>query len=269
MVSFPPCKINLGLRIVSKRADGYHDLDTCFYSIPWTDILEIIPAQRTTFSVSGNPIPGNEHDNLCMKAYHLLKKDFDLPEVAVHLHKVIPTGAGLGGGSSDCAHTLRLLDTMFSLKLSQDKLMSYAATLGSDCAFFVQDKAMIGTGRGEILHPVNVDLAGKYLVLVKPPVHVSTSEAYAGVTPHVPSENVQTIVETVPLRDWKGVLKNDFEASVFRHYPAIAEIKSYFYQLGAAYASMSGSGSAVFGIFNHVTKVTVPSDHTVWSGYLQ
>lgn len=268
MVSFPPCKINLGLRILSKRADGYHDLDTCFYLVPWTDVVEIIPAQRTSFSTSGNPIPGNEHDNLCMKAYHLLKKDYALPEVAVHLHKIIPTGAGLGGGSSDCAHTLRLLNTMFDLQLSQQQLMTYAGVLGSDCAFFIQDSAMIGTGRGEVLHPASVNLSGKYLVLVKPPVHVSTAAAYAGVTPRSAAQSVQFIVESAPIHTWKDVLENDFEASVFKKYPSIGEIKSYFYQQGAIYASMSGSGSAVFGIFDHAATITVPSDHIVWSGYL-
>ncbi len=147
--------------------------------------------------------------------------------------------------------------------------MTYAGALGSDCAFFIQDQAMIGTGRGEVLHPATVALAEKYVVLVKPPVHVSTADAYAGVTPRKAAQSVQSIVESTPLHGWKGLLKNDFEESVFRKYPSIAEIKSYFYQQGAVYSSMSGSGSAVFGIFDHPTTVTVPSDHIVWSGYLK
>jgi 4-diphosphocytidyl-2-C-methyl-D-erythritol kinase len=268
MVSFPPCKINLGLSITAKRSDGYHDLETCFYPVPWTDILEVIPGSETAFTTSGNPIPGNAADNLCLKAHRLLSTDFKLPPVAIHLHKVIPTGAGLGGGSSDGAHVLRLLNTMFELKLSKEKLMSYAALLGSDCSFFVQDQPMMGTGRGEVLKNVRVSLSGKFLVLVKPPTHVSTAEAYAGIVPQVPPESIQQILETQNLQAWKSSLKNDFEISVFKQYPAIGKIKEKLYQHGAVYASMSGSGSAVFGLFDQPTSVPFPTDHTLWTGTL-
>lgn len=249
MISFPPCKINLGLNVLSKRSDGYHNLETCFYPIPLTDALEIVPADAVSFNLSGNAIPGDAADNLCLKAYRLLQKDFALPPVAIFLHKVIPSGAGLGGGSSDGAHTLRLLNHIFNLKLTAEKLKAYALQLGSDCPFFIEDKPMLGTGRGEILTEISVQLSGKFLVLVKPDIHVSTAEAYGGVTPAVPSVRIKNTLETLPVSTWKEVLVNDFEKSVFAKHPHIGAIKDNLYEHGALYASMSGSGSSVFGIF--------------------
>ncbi len=250
MVSFPPCKINLGLNILNKRPDGYHNLETCFYPVSWTDILEVIPSDTLTFSSSGNSIPGRVEDNLCLKAYALLKRDFDLHPVKIYLHKIIPTGAGLGGGSSDAAHTLRLLNTIFELNLSNEQLMQYAAALGSDCAFFIQDKPMWGLGRGEVITEIDVKLKGKFLLLVKPNIHVSTAEAYANVKPHHPEVSLQHVLTTRPVRDWKNAVKNDFEDSVFGKYPEINEIKKKMYALEAIYSSMTGSGSTVFGIFD-------------------
>jgi 4-diphosphocytidyl-2-C-methyl-D-erythritol kinase len=249
MVSFPPCKINLGLKIIRKRNDGYHDIETCFYPVPWTDILEIIISDELSFINTGLVIPGNAEDNLCVKAYHLIKKDFDVAPVKIHLHKIIPTGAGLGGGSSDAAFTLRALNEIFKLNLSTAQLLSYASQLGSDCAFFIQDRPMLGEGRGEVLSPIEVDLKGKFLVIVKPDVHVSTAAAYAGVKPEVPSVKLKDVLEKNPVHKWKDLLKNDFEKSVFEVHPVIQEIKDDLYAEGALYASMSGSGSAVFGIF--------------------
>lgn len=240
MIAFPPCKINLGLNVVRKRSDGYHDIETCFYPVPWTDILEVIPSDKFEFTMSGNSIPGN--DNLCVKAYDLLKP----PPARIHLHKIIPTGAGLGGGSSDAAWTLRLLNDVFNLGLKNEDLKRHAAKLGSDCSFFIDDVPMIGSGRGEVLLPANVNLKGKFIVIVKPDVHVSTVEAYSGI---VPKESTLDI-ETVPFDEWRNHLKNDFEESIFRKHPAIAVIKDGLYRAGANYASMSGSGSAVFGIFS-------------------
>jgi 4-diphosphocytidyl-2-C-methyl-D-erythritol kinase len=249
MVTFPLCKINLGLNIAAKRADGYHDLVTCFYPLPWSDILEIISSNDITFSHSGISIPGNAADNLCLKAYHLLKKDFDIPAVHIHLHKIIPTGAGLGGGSSDAAWTLRMLNSMFELKLSFSQLQSYASRIGSDCAFFIQDKPMIGKGRGEVLEETTVSLKNKFIVLVKPDVHVSTAEAYSNVKPEIPETDLRQILSQSPVHQWKNLLKNDFEDSVFQKFPVIGKIKKTLYEEGALYASMSGSGSSVFGIF--------------------
>ena len=268
MIAFPPCKINLGLHVIARRVDGFHNLETCFFPIPWTDILEIIPSNQTCFTSSGNAIPGDPQQNLCLRAYHLLKADFKLPEVSIHLHKVIPTGAGLGGGSSDGAYTLRLLNDQFDLQLDTEKLMRYASKLGSDCAFFIHDKPMLGTGRGEVLEPIGVNLEGKYIVVVKPPVHVSTAEAYSGVVPEPPAHNLRNTIERQSPDTWRSLLKNDFEASVFRKFPVIANIKEALYKHGAVYASMSGSGSAVFGIFDGPFTSTLPAEYTVWQGKL-
>jgi 4-diphosphocytidyl-2-C-methyl-D-erythritol kinase len=268
MVVFPPCKINLGLSVLSKRADGYHNLETCFYPVPWLDVLEIISSDKVEFTTSGNVIPGVPEDNLCLKAYHLLKKDFDLGPIKLHLHKIIPTGAGLGGGSADAAYTLRVLNEKFALGLSQTVLMNYAATLGSDCAFFIQDNAMLGTGRGELLTPVDLSLKEKFLVIVKPDIHVSTADAFAGITPKPSAQAIRNIVLQHPVTEWKDVLKNDFEETVFKKYPAIQLIKEKLYRAGALYASMSGSGSAVFGIFAQETDISdqFPGT-TVWMGF--
>jgi 4-diphosphocytidyl-2-C-methyl-D-erythritol kinase len=268
MVSFPPCKINLGLYVISKRADGYHNLETVFYPIPWTDILEIIPSPSLSFQSSGNLIPGREEDNLCLKAYHLLKRDFNIGPVQMHLHKIIPTGAGLGGGSSDAAHALRLLNEIFDLKLTIAQLTHYAAQLGSDCSFFIHDEPLLGSSRGEVLEKVSVNLKGKFLVLVNPQIHVSTAVAYSGVKPKLPTRPIKDVIQ-LPLKEWKTVLKNDFEESVFKDHPAIQKLKEEMYSLGASYASMSGSGSTVFGIFENEFKLPASfSDMNHWSGTL-
>jgi 4-diphosphocytidyl-2-C-methyl-D-erythritol kinase len=268
MVSFPPCKINLGLHVIGKRPDSYHNLETCFYPVPWTDILEVIPASLFSFTSSGKDIPGAPERNLCVQAYELLKKDFSTPPVKIHLHKIIPTGAGLGGGSSDASHTLRLLNNVFDLHLSVDQLKEYASRLGSDCAFFIQDEPKLGTGRGEKLENISVSLKGKFLVIVKPEVHVSTAEAYAGISPKTPPISLGEIFKTVPIEEWKNVLKNDFEESVFKKYPAIESIKKQLYTLGATYASMSGSGSAVVGIFDKRVDLPQELKSISWSGMI-
>ena len=268
MVSFPPCKINLGLHIINKRSDGYHDLETCFYPVPWTDVLEIVPADEFAFTHTGDVIPGIREENLCVKAYRVLKRNFDVGPVKIHLHKIIPSGAGLGGGSADAAYTLRLLDDIFKLSLSQESLMAYAGELGSDCPFFIQDHPMLGTGRGEILSKITVALDGKFLVLVKPNINVSTAEAYAGIFPKQPDHSILDGLQS-SLTNWKYLLKNDFEESVFNKYPAIKAIKEKMYLLGAVHASMSGSGSAVFGLFEGEVKLENEfPDATVWSGLL-
>lgn len=268
MVVFPFCKINLGLSVLSKRADGFHDLETCFYPVPWTDVLEIILSDKFTFTTSGNDIPGDPQDNLCVKAYHLLKKDFDLGPVNMHLHKIIPSGAGLGGGSSDAAHVLQMLNTIFSLNLSQSKLMDYAAILGSDCAFFINDKPMIGTSRGEVLKKINFSL-NRFLVIVKPDIHVSTRDAFSGITPRPVDISVSDVILNHHLNEWKGLLSNAFEETVFRKYPSLASVKKRLYELGATYASMTGSGSSLFGIFETETDIAQEfPDALHWSGFV-
>lgn len=268
MVSFPHAKINLGLNVIRKRPDGFHDLETCFYPIPWTDILEIIPAKEFRFSSSGLPIEGNLESNLCVKAYNLLKKDFAIPPVQIHLHKVIPMGAGLGGGSSNAAFTLRQFNESFELKISAEKLVEYAAQLGSDCAFFISDEPKFGTGRGEVLTPLSVSLKGKFIVVVKPDIHVSTADAFAGIKPKESEGNLKDFLETNPVTEWKKFLKNDFEETVFKKHPQIQNVKQKLYSLGAVYASMSGSGSSVFGIFETAVQQPVAfSGRTVWSSF--
>ncbi len=267
MVVFPHCKINLGLQVVSKREDGYHNIATCFYPVPWCDVLEVIKSDQFQFTQSGTTIPGREEDNLCLKAYQLLSNDFDLQPVKLHLHKVIPTGAGLGGGSSDAAFTLRALNSVFNLKLSHTELNKYASTLGSDCSFFVDDRPMLGSGRGEILSEAPVSLKGKFLVLVKPGIHVATAEAYAGVIPKQPTHSIKEILE-LPITEWKQKLTNDFEESVFKKHPQIEMIKNELYSQGALYASMSGSGASVFGIFDSARDLNNKFDGDYWAGEL-
>ncbi len=269
MVVFPHCKINLGLRIVSKRADGYHNIETCFYPVPWTDILEIIPSQQFEFTITGLEVAGSIDDNLCTRAYRLLQKDFNLQPVKIHLHKIVPMGAGLGGGSSDAAFTLTTLNSLFELKLTKQQLQHYASMLGSDCSFFTEQVPKIGTGRGEVLHDSMVRLKGFYLVLVKPEIHVSTAEAYRGVKI---SESHQSLAEILnqPVVDWKHSLINDFEESVFQQHPLLKEIKKQLYQCGAVYAAMSGSGSSIFGLFEKAVDLKNEfADHSYWTGQLK
>lgn len=268
MVTFPSCKINLGLHILSRRPDGYHNIETCFYPVPWTDILELIPAAKFSFTSTGIAIAGDAEQNLCVKAYRLLQRDFNFGEANVHLHKIIPAGAGLGGGSSDAASTLGLINQVFQLNLSLEKLKVYAAQLGSDCAFFIENRPMIGSGRGEVLQEIDVNLRGKFLVLVKPDIHVSTADAYAMVRPAQPEMDLRTVLNS-GIQGWRHRLKNDFEQSVFQKFPEIASIKETLYNAGALYASMSGSGSSVFGIFEEQIDLKHQFPGTsYWSGNL-
>jgi 4-diphosphocytidyl-2-C-methyl-D-erythritol kinase len=267
MVAFPPCKINLGLRIVAKRQDGYHDLETCFYPVPWTDVLEVIHAPLTHFAYSGHVIPGDPASNLCEKAYELLRRDFAIGPINMHLHKVLPMGAGLGGGSSDGAYMLRLLNDLFALQLTRERLISYAATLGSDCPFFIGDGPMIGKGRGEILSPISLSLAGTYAVLLKPDLHLATSVAFAGITPKVPEADIDTVVSSGQ-DTWKDRLHNDFEDSLFPKFPILSSLKAQLYDADAYYASLSGSGSTVYGLFNQKPNVEVNHDVVKWEGWL-
>jgi 4-diphosphocytidyl-2-C-methyl-D-erythritol kinase len=249
LVSFPNCKINLGLRILRKRNDGYHDLETIFYPLSFFDALELIRSPQQSFSTSGIPVDASPTDNLCVKAYELIRKDFpSLPPVKIHLHKTIPSGAGLGGGSADAAFMLRLLNRAFDLQLDDAALIQYALMLGSDCPFFIINKPCFATGRGEQLIPLSVDLSSYQIVLVNPRIHVETAKAFSDIKPAVPQKSVQQIISQA-VETWKTELLNDFEAGIFVQYPPISDIKNELYQRGAVYASMSGSGSTVYGIF--------------------
>lgn len=249
MVTFPNCKINIGLNVIGKRTDGYHDIETVFYPIAVKDALEVLPSKKFNFQLSGIAVNGSTDQNLCVKAFNLLKKDFPgLPQVSIHLHKAIPTGAGLGGGSADGAFMLLLLNEQFELKLTQEKLISYALQLGSDCPFFIHNTPCFATGRGENLTPVEFDLSLYKIVLVNPAIQISTKEAFARLTLPKPLKNILHIIHQ-PIQTWKDDLKNDFEESVFQLFPSIKMIKDELYNLGALYSSMTGSGSTVFGIF--------------------
>ena len=251
MITFPNAKINLGLNIVERRPDGYHNIETVFYPVPLTDVLEIVPAAdgEAALHCYGNAVDCPTEKNLVMRAYRLLQQRFSLPPVEMHLYKHIPDGAGLGGGSSDAAHTLLMLNRMFDLGISDANLAALAATLGADCAFFIYNRPMLATGIGDVLTPVDVDLRGKTLLLVKPPVGVDTRTAYSRVAPCVPDVPLTEVIHR-PVLAWDGMLVNDFEASVFAALPRLWLIKAALIDAGAQYAAMSGSGSTVFGIFD-------------------
>lgn len=251
MISFPNAKINLGLNIVERRPDGYHNIETVFYPIPLTDVLEIVPADdgTTTLTCYGNPVDCPPEKNLVMRAYRELEARYDLPPVAIHLYKRIPDGAGLGGGSSDATHALVMLNKMFNLALTDAQLAEMAVRLGADCAFFVYNRPMLATGIGDVLTPIDVDLAGQTLLLVKPPMGVDTRTAYSRVVPQQPAYNLSSVLSQ-PLPLWDGLLCNDFEPSVFAALPQLWLIKAGLLDAEAQYAAMSGSGSTVFGIFD-------------------
>jgi 4-diphosphocytidyl-2-C-methyl-D-erythritol kinase len=261
MIIFPHCKINLGLNILRKRDDGFHDIATCFYPIGINDILEAVrdnEIEDIQLTCSGLSITGQQADNLCVKAYYLLKKDFpQLPPVQMHLHKAIPMGAGLGGGSADGAFALQLLNTIFQLGINDQQLTIYAAALGSDCPFFIYNTPCMATGRGDILQPCTVNLSAYNVVLVYPGIHINTARAFSQISPALPTKPIAQIIHQ-PITTWKEELVNDFEAPVFAIYPDIADIKTHMYQQQAIYAAMSGSGSTVFGIFE---KANTPALH--------
>jgi 4-diphosphocytidyl-2-C-methyl-D-erythritol kinase len=272
MLLFPNAKINLGLHITGKRADGYHELATVFYPVLLKDMLEIIQSDKAAtnheppsnstiiFTTTGLTIPGEPDKNLCVKAYHLLKKDYpELPAIKMHLHKIIPMGAGLGGGSADGAFALRLINEKFQLNVSDQQLIHYAAQLGSDCPFFIVNKPCFATGRGELLEPINLDLSDYQFVLVNPNIHLSTKWAFEQLTPAKPQADLRSIVQQ-PIETWKNYLHNDFEAPIAKHYPEIQSIKDTLYSNGAIYASMTGSGSTVFGIFSKTATIQLSKE---------
>lgn len=252
MLVFPNAKINLGLNITEKRPDGYHNLETIFYPIPVEDALEVNVLnggdEKFRLHQAGLEIAGAAENNLVVKAYKLLDEKFGLPPVDIHLYKHIPSGAGLGGGSADAAFMLKLLNERFSLALSDGELEEYAARLGADCAFFINNRPTYAEGIGNIFSPVSLSLIGYQIWLVKPDLFVSTRDAFSQIKPHRPAMSLKEIVK-LPVEEWKGCMVNDFEESVFPQFPAIAEIKEEMYRQGAVYASMSGSGSSVYGLF--------------------
>lgn len=251
MLLFSNAKINLGLHVTQRRADGFHSIETVFFPVGWSDMVEVLPGQSLTLRCTGLRMDVGQEENLCARAFRLLQKDFGLPGAVICLHKQIPLGAGLGGGSGNAAAVLQALNEVFCLALPQRRLAAYAAQLGSDCAFFVYNTPMLATGRGEILQPTAVNLSGYELLVVKPPLSVSTAEAYAGVAPRAPAADLRSILSR-GVAAWREALVNDFEPSVFAKYPPIAHIKEALYACGAQYAAMSGSGAALFGVFDKI-----------------
>lgn len=264
MIAFPNCKINLGLFITEKRADGFHNLETVFYPIGLSDALEIVKTNNDfEFSVSGINIPSAKEDNICVKAYDLVKSKYNIGNVKMHLLKKIPVGSGLGGGSSDAVSTLKILDALFALKMTSDELYGFARQLGSDCSFFVDNKPKLAFERGDKFEAVDISFKGLHLVVIVPPFAVSTAEAYKMVKTFSNRESLSNIIK-LPLQDWKFELYNDFEYTVFSKYPQIASIKEKLYKIGAVYASMSGSGSAVYGFFKEKPVLGKFKDCVVW-----
>lgn len=272
MLCFPNAKINLGLNIVSRRSDGYHELETIFYPVEIKDALEIVPTkeeladnQRYRLFQSGLAIQGNEDDNLVIKALKLISRDHILPAIDIHLLKKIPFGAGLGGGSANAAAMLKMMNKMFELDYSNEQLINLAAKLGADCPFFIKNTPVFATGIGEKMEDIELNLSNYHFVLIKPDISINTGLAYSKITPKRPEVSLKEIVK-MPPEQWKGLMINDFETPIFKKHPQINDIKQQLYELGAVYASMSGSGSSVYGFFNKMPQIdNLFTDHFVWS----
>jgi 4-diphosphocytidyl-2-C-methyl-D-erythritol kinase len=261
MVVFPNCKINIGLRVTGKRADGFHNIESVFFPVALKDAIEIVedPAtsKKISYTSTGLKIPGKAEDDLCVKAYQLLKTDFpQLPNIKMHLHKAIPMGAGLGGGSADASFVLKLINQKFNLDLSSEKLIEYAAKLGSDCPFFIINEPCYVMGRGEILEKIPVDISAYKIILINPGIHINTGWAFSNITIQAPGDSLKELIKS-PINSWQQHIKNDFEVPVFKAHPEIETIKLSLLEQSAVYASMSGSGSTVFGIFEKHSSPTL------------
>jgi 4-diphosphocytidyl-2-C-methyl-D-erythritol kinase len=273
VITFPNAKINIGLNVVKKREDGFHDIETLFYPLALCDILEVIENKELskgeyTYTSYGIEVDCAVEDNIIIKAYQLLASKYDIPAIDISFHKIIPFGGGLGGGSADAAYMLKLLNDKFTLGISIDVLEVYASQLGSDCAFFIKNEPVYAHGRGELFKEIDFSLKGKYIVLVKPDIAVPTGKAYLGIKPK-PSVFDLREINTIDIKDWKDNLYNDFETSVFKAFPEIADIKDILYTKGAVYAGMSGSGASVFGIFDEAIDLEQDfKDCFYWSSSL-
>lgn len=271
MIGFPGSKINLGLAVVSKRPDNYHSLESVFIPISWSDILDIvkdssIPDGHAAFSSSGIQIPGESSTNLCVKAFDILNQRFSLPGTKIHLHKVVPIGAGLGGGSADGAFTLKMLNTIYDLKLNSSQMEELALLLGSDCPFFIKNSAQYVTGRGESMESIDFKLNDHWVYLINPSIHISTQEAYSAITPAPSKHSIKSILNE-PIATWKGSLVNDFELPMKHKFTIINDLINQLYSQEAEYAAMTGSGSTVFGIFkNRPSKLLAYSELEQWIG---
>jgi len=274
MLVFPNAKLNLGLYVTERRPDGFHRLESVFLPLPWTDVLELVPAragQATSITLSGRPIPGDPATNLCLKAYELLQADYPaLPAAQLYLHKIVPIGAGLGGGSADAAFALKAANEFFGLDLSVETLEGYARRLGSDCAFFIRNQPVLAVERGDVFEEIQLSLAKLPCVVVYPNLHISTAEAYARIVPKPPAHALREALAQ-PLETWRATVSNDFETALMPAFPVLAHIKQQLYAAGAAYASLSGSGSAVYGLWasgQEPAPTRWPAEFTVWRGQL-
>lgn len=269
MICFPNAKINLGLSITEKRPDGFHNIESVFYPIAWNDALEVIESPEAaadfTLRLSGLPVPGTVEDNLLYKAYTLLSAKCALPKLTVYLHKALPMGAGLGGGSADCAFLINQLNTQFGLGLTEEERLGLVRPLGSDCAFFIKNKPVYAYEKGDVFKELSLDLSAYHIAVIFPNVHSNTKEAYSLVKPAKPSSSLLETLQQ-PIRSWKDKLVNDFEASIFAKYPVVEQTKQDLYKAGAIYASMSGSGSAVFGLFEHAPEIGSLASFPHWVG---
>ncbi|MDQ1151013.1 4-diphosphocytidyl-2-C-methyl-D-erythritol kinase [Sphingobacterium zeae] len=257
MILFANAKINIGLQVIAKRPDGYHELNSVLYPLPIYDIIELseIGSAETILNMQGEHIPGNRVDNLCLRAFLLLKEDHDIPSVSIDLIKQIPIGAGLGGGSADASFVLKGLNALFHLNLTNEQLEGYAARLGADCPFFVANNPVFATGIGTDFKPLDLNLDAYHIAVIMPNIHISTVEAYSGVQPKMSEIKLEEAIR-LPIQEWKFHIRNDFEDGIFERYPLLKEIKEALYQKGAVYASMSGSGAAIYGIFWKKTDLT-------------
>lgn len=266
MILFSNAKINVGLNIINKRPDSYHNIESIFLPINLCDVIEIIPCNKFELTIYGHNIESSIENNLCFKAFDLLKKEFALPNVHIILFKNIPTGAGLGGGSSNASFVLKGLNEMFQLSLTTEQLTNLAEKLGSDCPFFINNKSSFATEKGNVLQPIDLNLYNYHVVVVKENIHIPTSWAYSLITPQLPKKKVIEVIQTVPITEWKHHLINDFEEPIFKYYPKLKEIKEWLYKNGAIYASMTGSGSAIFGIFDKKPELDFQKNYFYWAG---
>lgn len=258
MLCFPNAKINIGLNITKKRSDGFHNIETIFYPIPLTDGLELCQtsiSEPYQFTSSGIPIHIEDKDNIVCKAYELIRSIYNIPSSAIHLHKNIPFGAGLGGGSADAAFMIKMLDDLYQLTIPTKEMENLAGQIGSDCPFFIKNKPVFAEGKGDVFSNCNIDLSGYHILLIKPDIHIGTPEAYANTTPKTPAQSLSSLI-IEPIEEWKNLIVNDFENSIFPNHPELAKIKSELYEMGAIYASMSGSGSSLFGLFKEKPTYT-------------
>ncbi len=274
MLVFPNAKLNLGLYVTGRRPDGFHTLESVFLPLPWADVLEVLPAeagQPTSITLTGRPIPGAPATNLCVRAYELLQADFpQLPPAQLYLHKIVPIGAGLGGGSADAAFALRATNDLFGLNISPENLADYARRLGSDCAFFIRNQPVLAVGKGDVFEEISLNVSGTGCVVVYPNLHISTAEAYARMVPQPPPHALREALAQ-PMSTWRDTVRNDFETALAPGYPVLADIKQQLYAAGATYVSLSGSGSAVYGLWEGgeaPAGMSWPAEFTVWQGVL-